>query len=192
MSGRICGLCGILDGASNDFTKRDGSQIDNTGSGTWPVPDIWDNVNEFGDDWCNEDLQNDPDCVEANVETEQCEEAWASYCNCEENELSYDDWIEACRFEACAASGGNLSDYSVQDGINNRFFDSSLDACQVFCSNTPREPIEVDCYVCADQCTHLTDAYGCEGNECLDTCKDCVSDIDWWDYAGRQRTLGMF
>ena len=75
--------------------------IDNTGSGTLPVrDDIWDNVNEFGDDWCNEDLTNNPDCVVTNI-----------------NQPSQD----------------------------------CLDA----------------------ECEYV-----CDGNECLDTCRNCISDID--------------
>ena len=91
-----------------------------------------------------------------------------------------------CRFDSCAASGGNLGDYSVNDALNNGFFDSSLDACQAFCTNTAREPIVVSCYTCADQCNSLTDEFGCDGNECLDTCRNCVSDIDWFDYENGQ------
>ena len=37
---RIRGLCGNSNGvSSDDFIKRDGTQVDNTESGTWPVPD---------------------------------------------------------------------------------------------------------------------------------------------------------
>ena len=32
----------------------------------------------------------------------------------------------------------------------------------------------------------MTSEYGCADNECLDTCRNCVSDIDWDDYDGGQ------
>ena len=45
----------------------------------------------------------------------------------------------------------------------------------------------VDDCLCNDQCMCLTGIYGCDGNGCLDTSVNCVSDIDWNNYDGGYR-----
>ena len=201
MEDRICGLCGAVNGdSSDDFTKRDGTVIDNTGSGTWPVPDdIWDNTNCFGDSWCNDDFTNNPDCDGRTTDVDQpdinclndalsqCEHVWSTYCSeCAADELNYDEWLLGCQFDACAASNDNLGDYTVNDAINNGFFDAPLDACSAFCSDVSSDDFVTDCWVCPDICDPLTSQYGCQDNQCLDTCANCVSDIAWDDYENGQ------
>ena len=92
MQDRICGLCGNVNSdPTDDFEKRDGTIVDNTGADVFIVPDdIWENTFCFGDSWCNEDFTNNPDCTPTplppqppiicvDAAAELCEEAWNSY-----------------------------------------------------------------------------------------------------------------
>ena len=46
--------------------------------------------------------------------------------------------------------------------------------------------ILVPCFRCEERCTDLTDELGCAGDQCLETCRSCITGIDWDDYAGGQ------
>ena len=44
----------------------------------------------------------------------------------------------------------------------------------------------VECFVCADKCNDLTSELGCANDECLQSCRNCVTGVDWDDYNGGQ------
>ena len=46
---------------------------------------------------------------------------------------------------------------------------------------------DADCVSTNDQCIYLTNVYWCDDNECLDMYTNCVNDIDWDDYDGRNK-----
>lgn len=43
-------------------------------------------------------------------------------------------------------------------------------------------------FECPDICTEFTSQFGCAGDQCLETCRDCITGIDWWNYAGGQNS----
>jgi hypothetical protein len=205
---RMCGLCGSVDGDStNDFEERDGDILDNTGAGTWRVPDdIWQNTHTFGETWCNEDFTNDPDCVPTTAPTQPpqecfdavldlCQDAFDEFCTDCNDDINEADWLNNCQFDACVACPGDdgnlLTRITYEEARNADCFGLGLIDCDTACDgiNLGGGGFPVDCFYCPDQCNPLTSTQqGCSGDECLLNCQNCETGIDWNDYAGGQST----